>query len=255
MLQCDIMMTSDDIMVWRHAMTSCLYDVTPWHNNIMLQNVWWGMIISCCNVWNVCVRRSMGREYWQGGRRGRARQCSGVFICYASSMFIRSVHACISCRVGIMKSQCFYPTGPLCNNVVSSGCSSKSCGVDGVCITTLENTPICLCPLGRSGDNCLDSEYNSLAAFLKLSDHTLSVIRLREDSKLSHRYAVRLCKNRRPLHVILLLDHLSKIWRTTSWPSGQGCQQYVNILEWPLAKGRAEIQNGPFFFFFFFFII
>ncbi len=77
--------------------------------------------------------------------------------------------------------------GPLCNNVVSSGCSSLQCGVDGVCIITQDNTPKCLCPLGRSGNNCLDSEYNSLSVFLKLSDHTLSVIRLREDN----RYAVR----------------------------------------------------------------
>ncbi len=40
-------------------------------------------------------------------------------------------------------------------------------------------------------------------------------------------------KNRPPLYfpsIILLLDHLSKIWGTTFWPSGKGCQKCISWL-------------------------
>ena len=59
--------TSNDVTVCLHTMLLAYVDSLSWHR--MLHN-----------VWNVCVRRSMGQEYWQGGRRGKARQRSGVFI-------------------------------------------------------------------------------------------------------------------------------------------------------------------------------
>ena len=43
----------------------------------VLKNV----IFSCCNVWNVCVRTSMGQEYWQGYVAG-GRVNAQAFSCY-----------------------------------------------------------------------------------------------------------------------------------------------------------------------------
>ncbi len=63
---------------WHHGMTSMtsrrdIHDVTAWHPVWHHVTPWCcDSLISCCNVWNVCVRRSVGQEYWQeyvaGGR-------------------------------------------------------------------------------------------------------------------------------------------------------------------------------------------
>ena len=43
--------------------------------------------------------------------------------------------------------------------------------------------------------------------------------------------------------IIILLDHLSNIWVTTFWQSGQGCQKCIYIFKVTFSV-RAEIQNG-----------
>ncbi len=81
-------------VTWRHAVTS-RHDVMLWYYIVMMswvkknmpENVLRSMIISCCNVWNVCVRRSMGQEYWQGyvaGGRVNAQAFSLEMFCVSS---------------------------------------------------------------------------------------------------------------------------------------------------------------------------
>ncbi len=75
MMSCDVMVWRHDVK-WRHAMTlrrhiTSRRDVIKCHEIRdkrlrALNGLRPSVIISCCNVWNVCVRRSMGQEYLQG---------------------------------------------------------------------------------------------------------------------------------------------------------------------------------------------
>ncbi len=75
-MSCDVTPWRHDV-TWRHNVTWC-HTVTSWREHHTISTLL-SVIITCCNVWNVCVRRSMGQEYWQGyvaGGHGNAQAFS-----------------------------------------------------------------------------------------------------------------------------------------------------------------------------------
>ncbi len=74
--------------------------------------------------------------------------------------------------------------------------------------------------------------------------HPPYVMTRTKDLRLPNRYAVKTDPPCTFPSIILLRDHLSKIWGLTFWPSGQGCQWCVYIFK-VTSRGKAEIKNGP----------
>ncbi len=91
-LRCDVM-TSRDITVWRHG---------------VFQQYWWRTCVtSSCNTCNTCSKVFQARILAKRARRGRGRQCSGVFILFHFTSVKFDYSICMSKCLGIITRKHF----------------------------------------------------------------------------------------------------------------------------------------------------